>query len=122
MYVCMCVILLLLLSQLPASESAVCVTDKTKVWVATGELYLQSTASGHGLIGIQGGAQLFAEEFADSLFQRGDSGGAAHDLNCIDVLLLHLWIQEAGDKDDTKQVCLSLFKSHRFTFQCERLL
>lgn len=77
------------------SESAVRVADGTKVLVMTGELYLQSTASGHGLVRIQGGAQLFAEEFADSLFDAGDSGGTANNLHCIDILLFQLWMQEA---------------------------
>lgn len=62
----------------------------------TGELYLQSAASSHGLVCVQGGAQLLAEEFADSLFDCGHSGGAAHDLHCIDVFLFQLWIQEVG--------------------------
>lgn len=79
--------------------------------VITGELYLQSTASGHGLICVQGGAQLFAKEFADSLFDGGDSGGTADNLHCIDIFLFQLWIQEAGDKDDTKQPQL-LFPKH----------
>lgn len=70
--------------------------------VMTGELYLQCTASSYGLIRIQGGAQLLAKEFADSLFDGRDSGGTPDDLHCIDIFLLQLWIQEAGDKDDTK--------------------
>lgn len=70
--------------------------------IMTGELYLQSAASGNSLVCVQGGAQLFAEELADSLLDGGDSGGTAHDLHCINVFLFQLWIQEAGDKDDTK--------------------
>lgn len=56
----------------------------------TGELYLQGTASGHGLICVQSGAQLFAEDFADSLFDGRDSGGPADDLHCIDIFLFQL--------------------------------
>lgn len=58
---------------------------------------LQCTASGHSLVCIQGSAQLFAKELADSLFDGGNSGGTADNLHCIDVLLFQLWIQEAGD-------------------------
>ncbi len=61
----------------------------------TGVLYLQSAASGHSLVRIQGGAQLFAKEFADSLLDAGDSGSTAHYLHCVDILLFQLWIQEA---------------------------
>lgn len=74
-----------LLSQLSAMEFAVWVTNRTKVLVIPGDLYLQSTASSHGLVCVQGGAQLFAEEFADSLFNCGDSGGTSHNLHCIDI-------------------------------------
>lgn len=58
----------------------------------TGEPYLQSAASGHGLVRVQRGAQLLAEEFADSLFDGRDSGGPAHNLQRIDVFLLQLWM------------------------------
>lgn len=71
----------------------------------TGELYLQSTASGHGLVCVQSGAQLFAEDFANSFFDSRDSGGSSDNLHCIDIFFFKLWIQEAGDKDDTKQTC-----------------
>lgn len=73
------------------------------IWVMTGQLYLQSTASGHGLICVQGGAQLFAEEFADSLFDGGDSGGTANNLHCIDIFFLQFWIQKGAGKNDGQQ-------------------
>lgn len=98
--------------------------DKRKTWfdldisptgpkclVVTGELHLQSAASGHSLVCIQGGAQLFAEELADSLFNGGDSGGRTHNLHCIDILLFQLWMQEDGDERDTNR----LVKVYRIT-------
>lgn len=57
--------------------------------------HLQRTASGHGLVGVQRRAQLFAKELADSLLDGGNPGGATDNLHCIDVLLLQLWEQEA---------------------------
>lgn len=92
-----------LLSQLAERESVLCITNRTSVLVAEGDLYLQSTASGHGLVRVQGGAQLFAEEFADSLLDGRDSGGTTDDLHCVDVFLFQLWIQEAGDTCHAKQ-------------------
>lgn len=77
--------------------------------VVASELYLQSTAPGHSLVCVQGGAQLFAEEFADSLFEGGDSGGAAHNLHCIDVFLFQLWTQDAGE---TREKQSRRVKSH----------
>lgn len=77
----------------------------------TGELYLQGAASCHSFIRIQGGAELFAKEFADSLFDGGDSGGTANNLHCIDIFFFQLWIQEAGDKNYAQQ----LVKSYCFT-------
>ena len=68
-----------------------------KCLVVTGELHLQSAASGHSLVCIQGGAQLFAEELADTFFNGGDSGGRTHNLHCIDILLFQLWVQEDRD-------------------------
>lgn len=71
-------------------------------------LYLECAASGHGFICIQSGAQLFAEELADSLFDGGDSGGPTHNLYSIDIFFLQLWIKGRGDEDDSKESALVL--------------
>lgn len=52
--------------------------------------YLQCAASGHGLVCIQSGAQLFAKEFANSLFNGRDSGGTTDYLNCVDIFFFQL--------------------------------
>lgn len=57
------------------------------------EPYLQSTTPGHRLICIEGGAQLFAKEFADPLLDSWNSGGSAHNLHGIEVFLFQLWKQ-----------------------------
>lgn len=57
----------------------------------TSKPYLQSAASGHGLVCIQSRAQLFAKEFSNSLFNGWDSGGTADYFNCIDIFFFQLW-------------------------------
>lgn len=67
-------------------------SKKYYIWM-TSDPYLQGAASGHGLVCIQSGAQLFAKEFGNSLFNSRDSGGTADYLNCIDILFFQLWRQ-----------------------------
>lgn len=48
--------------------------------------HLQRTASGHSFIRIEGGADVFAEEPADSLLDSWHSRGPADDLHGVDVV------------------------------------
>lgn len=50
------------------------------------ESHLKCTASSDSFVCIEGGADVFAEEPADSLFDRWDSCGSSNYLHCIDVI------------------------------------
>lgn len=51
-----------------------------------GERHLKCTASGDSFVCVERGADVFAEELADSLFDGGASRRASHYLYCIDVV------------------------------------
>lgn len=66
-------------------------TNHLKVWIETGsDNHLKCTTSSDSFICIEGGADVFAEKPADSLFDSWDSCRSSNYLHSVDVIAAQL--------------------------------